>query len=194
MARAMHNGSMNPNPPRHHSTGPSPPGEQETASPEFARQHPLRILIADDNYINRRVLSLLLQRLGYQTDSAENGQDCLAKALRTTYDLLLIDINMPDMSGIECTQMLRRTGRRFPIVAVTATDPGANRKPCLAAGMNDFISKPLQLSELKRVLREASHALPLSTSSSPSSPPPHEADGGEQQGASGPIVGLHFAF
>jgi CheY-like chemotaxis protein len=166
---------MNPNLLRHYSASHSPPSEQEAASPEFALRHPLRILIADDNYINRRVLSLLLQRLGYKADSAENGQDCLAKALSTTYDLLLIDINMPDISGIECTQQLRGAGRSFPIVALTATDPDINRKPCLAAGMNDFVSKPLQLSELKRVLCDASL---VRTSNSPSAPG----------------VGLHFVF
>ena len=77
-----------------------PPGEPHAADPGFALDHPLRILIADDNYINRRVLSLLLQRLGYQVDTTENGQDCLATALSTTYDLLLIDINMPVIFGM----------------------------------------------------------------------------------------------
>jgi CheY-like chemotaxis protein len=164
----------------------------EAANPEFARQYPLRILIADDNYINRRVLSLLLQRLGYQADSAENGQDCLAKALSTTYDLVLIDINMPDISGIECTQQLRLAGRRFPIVAVTATDPDTNRKPCMAAGMNDFISKPVQLSELKRALRDASLVQTQGSHSSSGNPSAREASSTEQ-GASASI-GLHFAL
>jgi CheY-like chemotaxis protein len=156
---------MNRNPLFHPSAGPSPPDEPGQASPEYAQQYPLRILIADDNYINRRVLSLLLQRLGYQADTAENGQDCLASALSATYDLLLLDINMPDVSGIECAEQLRHAGRKFPIVAVTATDPDISRKACLAAGMNDFISKPVRLGDLKRVLRDASlrgkNSLPL---------------------------------
>jgi len=183
---------MNPRP-LHHSAGPSPPSEQEKASPEFARQHPLRILIADDNYINRRVLSLLLQRLGYQTDSAESGQECLAKALSTAYDLLLIDVNMPDMSGIECTLQLRQAGRKFPIVAVTATDPDTNRRACLAAGMNDFISKPVNLGELKRVLNNASPAQAPASTPSPGSPSPQSHSPAEQH-TGGPDVGLHFAF
>jgi CheY-like chemotaxis protein len=183
---------MNTNPLRHHLAGVSPPSEKEAPNPEFANQHPLRILIADDNYINRRVLSLLLQRLGYQTDSAESGQDCLCKAMSTAYDMLLIDVNMPDMSGIECTQQLRRAGRTFPIVAVTATDPDSNKKPCLAAGMNDFISKPVNLSELKRVLREAS--LSQAPSSSPAPGDPAQEATPAEQSTNNPGLGLHYAF
>jgi CheY-like chemotaxis protein len=183
---------MNTNPLRHHMAGTSPPSEQEAPSPDFASQHPLRILIADDNYINRRVLSLLLQRLGYQTDSAENGQDCLSKAMSTVYDMLLIDLNMPDMSGIECTQELRRAGRGFPIVAVTATDPDSNRKQCFAAGMNDFISKPVSLKELKRVMREAS--LSQTSASSPAPGDPAQETIPAEQSTNNPSVGLHYAF
>jgi CheY-like chemotaxis protein len=189
----MQKGGMNANPLHQHLAGLSRPSEKEAAAPEFARQYPLRILIADDNYINRRVLSLLLQRFGYQTDSAESGQDCVAKALSTTYDLLLIDVDMPDISGIECTQQLRQAGRRFPIVAVTATDPDTNRKACLAAGMNDFITKPVQLSELKRVLRDASIMQAKSSPSSPSSVSSDDTNSAKQSG-SAPSIGFHFAL
>jgi len=178
---------MNPNGFLLRSAGP--PDDPGGEAPEFAQQYPLRIMIADDNYINRRVLSLLLQRLGYQIDTTENGQECLAKAMDAPYDLLLLDINMPDMSGIECTQQFRDAGRKFRIVAVTATDPEVSRKLCLAAGMNDFIAKPVQMSELKRVLREASAAGP--------NPPSIQRRAVEARGTGGPAAGhpsLHFAF
>ena len=149
---------MHTEPFSHPLSGPVPDGDDGGADKEFAQRHPLRILIVDDNYINRRVLSLLLQRLGYQAETTENGCDCLDAALHRPCDLLLIDINMPDMSGIECTQQLRRTGRDFPIVAVTATDPDQSREQCFAAGMTGYITKPVHLAELKQVLRNTSLA------------------------------------
>jgi two-component system, sensor histidine kinase and response regulator len=136
------------------------PGSTDDERPdkEFAERHPLRILIADDNYINRRVLSLMLQRLGYEIVTTECGLACLDAAIKQPIDLLLIDLNMPDISGIECTRRLREAGRIFPIVAVTATSPSEGRRECLAAGMNDYLAKPLRLEDLMVVLRNASSA------------------------------------
>ncbi len=185
---------MSSNPLLHTPQGLAPPSENESANPDFARQHPLRILIADDNYINRRVLSLLLQRLGYQVDTTENGQDCLNAALNKPYDLLLVDINMPDMSGIECAQQIRRVGLDFPIVAVTATDPEVSRKPCLAAGMNDFICKPIQMPELKRVLREASLVLEKKSSRPPAGVAVKDGSDCEAQKRPGGLPNLKFAL
>jgi CheY-like chemotaxis protein len=128
----------------------------EAADVQFAREFPLKILIADDNYINRRVLCLLLIRLGYEAKSMENGQECLEEVLKNPYDLLLLDIDMPIMSGIECTQSIRQEGLDLPIIAVTATSPEVTRGPCFEAGMNGYMSKPVNLPELKRILRETS--------------------------------------
>ncbi len=130
--------------------------EFEGPDNQFARLHPLQILIADDNYINRRVLLLLLQRFGYNADSVENGHDCINAALNKPYDLLLVDINMPDTSGIECAEQIRRAGRDLSIVAVTATSPEASRQQSFDAGMNGYLTKPVRLPELKATLREAS--------------------------------------
>ena len=130
----------------------------ERATTEFAREHPLRILTSDDNHINRRVLSLLLQRFGYQSDTTENGRDCLKAALTRPYDLLLIDVDMPGMSGIECTELIRQASLDFPIVAVTATSPEVSQEKSFAAGMTGFITKPVRVEQLKQVLLEASHA------------------------------------
>jgi CheY-like chemotaxis protein len=140
----------------HVTPQPAELGDGELPSADFAQEHPLRILIADDNYINRRVLSLLLQRLGYETKTTENGRDCLDAALRNPCDLLLIDIDMPEMSGIECTQQIREAKLDFPIVAVTATAPELSQEKCFAAGMTGFMAKPVRLQELKQILRVAS--------------------------------------
>jgi CheY-like chemotaxis protein len=125
---------------------------------EFAVEHPLQILIADDNYINRRVLSLMLKQFGYEAVTTENGKECLNAAFERPYDLLLIDIDMPVMSGIECTHRIREAGLDFPIVAVTATTPEVSRSPSFAAGMTGYMTKPVRLEELKRTLLEASSA------------------------------------
>jgi CheY-like chemotaxis protein len=132
--------------------------ESGGADKDFAQRHPLNILIADDNYINRRVLSMLLQRLGYEVEATENARDCLVAVMERSFDLLLIDINMPDISGIECTQQIRAAGRFLPIVAVTATSPDENRAQCFAVGMTGYMSKPIQLAELKQTLLGASRA------------------------------------
>lgn len=129
----------------------------ELASPDFALKHPLEILISDDNFINRRVLSLLLQRFGYQAAATENGRDCLNAALNQPYDLLLIDLDMPEMSGIECTELIRQASLDFPIVAVTATPPEVSREKSFAAGMTGYMNKPVRLEELKQILLDASH-------------------------------------
>jgi len=145
-------------PPLFTMSDPFSEGAAEGVQPEFAREYPLRILISDDNYINRRVLSLLLQRLGYQPVTTENGEECLNAALNETYDLLLIDVDMPVMSGIECTQLIRHAGLDLPIVAVTATMPEVSRDKSFAAGMTGYMNKPVRLKELKKTLIEASQA------------------------------------
>jgi CheY-like chemotaxis protein len=170
----------------HSPDGADPSAEPNGSDPRFAQDHPLRILIADDNYINRRVLSLLLQRLGYQVDTADNGRDCVASALSTTYDLLLVDVDMPEVSGIDCAEQLRRAGRKFPIVAVTATDPTVNRKACLEAGMTDFVSKPVSLPELKRVLRDANAFRVMNA------PTPDPGNDGRESGNRGAAAGHLF--
>jgi len=121
----------------------------------FADQHPLRILVAEDNYINRRVLVLLLQRLGYQAKCVENGLECLNEALKESYDLILTDVDMPEMNGIECTIQLRHAGVVIPIIAVTASFLQDIREFCLSAGMDGYLSKPVPANELKEALREA---------------------------------------
>lgn len=140
---------------------PSPQGEtaeteDEGASyPLFAQQYPLRILIAEDDYINRRCIILLLQRLGYRADYVENGRECLTAVLQRPYDAILSDINMPEMDGVECSHSIREAGIHTPIIAVTADIVNNTREYCLDAGMNGYIMKPVTMNELKRALRYA---------------------------------------
>jgi CheY-like chemotaxis protein len=121
----------------------------------FADQYPLRILIADDEYTSRRILTMLLQRWGYKVDSVEDGLECLDAALGGTYDLILSDVDMPNMGGFECTNNLREAGIKIPIIAVSATSVENPYEHCLRAGMNGYLPKPVPQEELKSILREA---------------------------------------
>lgn len=145
---------------REHFPIPSPGkdsgDEGENGSPDllFAHRYPLQILIAEDSYINRRLLLLLLHRLGYHAEYVDNGMECLTAALNKPYDLILSDIEMPEMDGIECASRLRQAGIDVPIVAVTANPPHLTRDRCFEVGMNGYIEKPVTLVGLKHLLRE----------------------------------------
>ncbi|WP_405844764.1 response regulator [Streptomyces platensis] len=130
--------------------------EKQASSPESSqpaqRSHPgmaaLRILLAEDNSVNRQLALRMLQKLGYTADAVN--------ALRKKkYDVVLMDVHMPMMSGLEAARMIHQelpTHRRPRIVALTASAMAENYEACLAAGMDDFISKPLHLNELRAVL------------------------------------------
>jgi CheY-like chemotaxis protein len=129
----------------------------EKSDSRFAEQHPLYILVADDNYINRRLLLLMLNNLGYQADACENGRECFQLVLeKGSYDLVLSDIDMPEMNGIDCARALRQIGQELPIIAVTASSPDLTKEECFEAGMSGFMRKPISMPELKRALREVS--------------------------------------
>ena len=108
-------------------------------------QRRLRILVAEDNPINRKVASRLLERMGHQVDTAWDGQQAVTAVERTEYDLVLMDCQMPNMDGYEATLAIRRLehGRRLPIVAMTANATAEDRQRCLDAGMDDFLAKPV---------------------------------------------------
>jgi signal transduction histidine kinase/DNA-binding response OmpR family regulator len=119
---------------------------------------PLRILMAEDNPVNQRLGVLLLKKQGHTVVLANNGREALATFSSASFDLVLMDVQMPEMDGFETTAALRRreegTGRRIPIVALTAHAMKGDRERCLAAGMDGYISKPIQARELFRVIRE----------------------------------------
>jgi signal transduction histidine kinase/DNA-binding response OmpR family regulator len=116
---------------------------------------PLRILLAEDNEVNRKVALRLLERLGHRADIASDGREVLASLQRTAYDVVLMDVQMPEMDGLEASRAIcaRWTERERPrIVAMTAEAMHGDRDKCLAAGMDDYLVKPVTLDQLREVL------------------------------------------
>jgi PAS domain S-box-containing protein len=114
-----------------------------------------RILLAEDNPVNQTVVVRFLELLGYRTDLVEDGASAVEAALSGTYDLVLMDWQMPGMDGLSAAREIRRreaAGRRVPIVALTAHALPEHREACLAAGMDGYLTKPLALAELARTL------------------------------------------
>ena len=126
-------------------------------NPQLAQQHPLRILLAEDNVVNQKVALLLLQQMGYQADIATNGLQVLEALRRQPYDVVLMDMQMPEMDGLTAT---RQIGQEFlnsdrpHIIAMTANAMQGDREECLLAGMDDYISKPIRVEELIQALRK----------------------------------------
>jgi CheY-like chemotaxis protein len=120
---------------------------------------PERVLLAEDNLVNQQVALRMLGRLGYRADLAANGYDVLSALQRKNYDVILMDVAMPEMDGLEATRRIRsamhRGSGRPWIVALTANAMQGDRELCLAAGMDDYIRKPIKLSELATALRQA---------------------------------------
>jgi CheY-like chemotaxis protein len=135
------------------------PSRRSGLPPELGRQHPLRILLAEDNAVNKELALKLLERMGYTADVAVNGAEALAAVENGTYDLVLMDVQMPEMDGLEATrQIVERidAARRPRIVAMTANAMDGDRERCLEAGMQGYISKPIRTNELVEALRTAS--------------------------------------
>ena len=125
---------------------------------------PLRILVTEDNVVNQKVALLLLQRLGYTADVAADGEETLAALRRQRYDLILMDVQMPGMDGLETTRRIRAewpAAESPRIIAVTANALREDRETCLSAGMDDYLSKPILLEDLRAALcRETGAAAP----------------------------------
>jgi GAF domain-containing protein/CheY-like chemotaxis protein len=125
-------------------------------SPEIAEMNPLKILLAEDNAVNQKLALRLLGQMGYRADVASNGVEAVQSAERQAYDVILMDIQMPEMDGLEATRQIRKKSILQPrIIAMTANAMQGDREMCLAAGMNDYIAKPIRVDELIHALQKA---------------------------------------
>jgi CheY-like chemotaxis protein len=117
---------------------------------------PLRILLAEDNLVNQKVVLRMLEKFGCSADVASNGLEALEALHRQPYDLVLMDMHMPEMDGLEATKQIRRSlaSERQPrIVALTAAALREDQEACLAAGMDAFLTKPVRPEHLASILR-----------------------------------------
>jgi signal transduction histidine kinase/DNA-binding response OmpR family regulator len=124
----------------------------------LATQHPMRILVAEDNVVNRKVLLHILQRFGYEPDAVVNGVETLERLEREQYDLIIMDMQMPEMDGVEATRHLRRRAPSHAppyILAFTANARREDHQACLEAGMQAFLSKPVRADDLAASLVQA---------------------------------------
>jgi CheY-like chemotaxis protein len=122
---------------------------------ELGRRRPLRVLLAEDNAVNQKVAQRLLERLGYRADVAGDGREAVAALRQQTYDVIFMDVQMPEIDGLEATRLILDEWppeRRPRIVAMTANMMKEDREACLAAGMDDYLAKPIRVEELVAAL------------------------------------------
>ena len=139
------------------SASPLPPAAS-TVAVNLAAELPLRILIADDNKVNQLVAKRMFERLGYRVDLAANGTEAVGAVESRDYDVVFMDVQMPEMNGFEATQRIRSVvppARQPWIVALTANVLEGDRETCLQNGIDDYLPKPIRFPDLERALRAA---------------------------------------
>lgn len=130
---------------------------KENIDTDLFKNYPLKILLAEDNVINQKVTSKIFARIGYRTDIAASGIEVIESLRRQDYDVIIMDVQMPDMDGLEATEYIRK---EFPpekqpyIIALTASAFQEDRNECIKAGMDDYISKPVKIEELAEILKK----------------------------------------
>ncbi len=167
---------------------PQPVPTPVEAKGTFASRQPSRILLCDDNAINQKVAVRILQQLGYQPDLAANGREALDALDRKPYDLIFMDVMMPEMDGLEATRAIREFQKaggkanfnsRIVIVAMTAQAMQGDREKCIAAGMDDYLAKPIRPKDVRALIERWSSELSSPASAQPVLPPvaePPEAE------------------
>jgi PAS domain S-box-containing protein len=146
------------------SLTPPAPIRPSRLNSDFAFEFPLRILLAEDNAVNQQVILAILRRLGYHPDLARDGKEAIASVQKLSYDIVLMDIQMPTLSGLEATQHIRGMGTQIHqprIIALTANVLAGQKESYLAAGMNDYLSKPLNIDALLKVLAQTAEERPI---------------------------------
>lgn len=152
------------------------PGTGSLFDSTMGKRHPLDLLVVEDNKINQNLVLMILERLGYHAAVAGNGVEALRALHQRQYDVVLMDVQMPEMDGLEATRRIRKeisADRQPRIIAMTANAMTGDRESCLQAGMDDYISKPIHVDALTRSLEQA-QALPKAPEYSdlPSEPTP----------------------
>ena len=129
--------------------------------PQMGQRQPLRILLAEDNAVNQKLALRMLERMGYRADVAGNGLEAIEALQRQPYDVVLMDVQMPEMDGLEATRCIRQSspedlsaGKQPRIIAMTASAMQEDKDACRAAGMDDYVSKPVRVNELVEVLNK----------------------------------------
>lgn len=164
-----------------------------------AAQAPRRILVAEDNLINQTLAVRMLEKLGYQSEVVENGQDALAAMERGSYIAILMDCQMPRVDGFEATRLIRQReaiaqeaaeddstlAHHIPIIALTANAMHGDRERCLAAGMDDYLAKPLRKDDLKDVIERW---VPVSPRAQTGRPTSHRLPDTEEQAEALPLI------
>jgi CheY-like chemotaxis protein/HPt (histidine-containing phosphotransfer) domain-containing protein len=136
-----------------------------------------RVLYADDQQVNRLVMAGLLQRLGITPTLAEGGEQAVERAAAATWDVILLDCQMPEVDGFTAATRIRAAGSRVPLVAVTAHAMAGDREDCLRRGFDDYLPKPVRPAELEAMLR---HWLAKAATAAPAAPlaqPAADGDG-----------------
>ncbi|MDX1429112.1 MAG: response regulator, partial [Rhodothermales bacterium] len=152
----------------------SDPSTARHLDTRMASEWPLKILLAEDNLINQKVALRLLERLGYEADVVANGMEALVAVRHVQYDVILMDVQMPEMDGLEATRQLCKQyspEERPRIVAVTADAQASDREECLRAGMDDYLSKPVRLEQIAEALSNCSRKTAVRHSNGGFQPP-----------------------